>query len=305
MKRIFSFIILSVFSLSLAGQLTPVTNQYILNPLLINPSCAGSRGALDIAAFYRRQWLGIAGAPQTITLAIDAPILSSKLGLGLLIVNDKIGVTKETQYMAAYAFRINLGDGYLSFGLGTGILTTNTAWSELVVIDPGDEFYLIDSKVFVVPEFSFGTYLNYHNFFAGFSIPRLLSYKFDFNRNKYSIVLQAEDYNYILNTGYMFEIASKTKFFPSVLLTFSPGARLLYDINAHFSFFDRFWLGASYHNTHSITGLAQFAINNQLKIAYSYDYDFSKIGNFSSGSHEIMLRYEFHYKVDVASPLIF
>ena len=306
MKRLLKSLIFLLLPLSLAGQLTPVSNQYILNPLTINPSYAGNRGGLSVAAFYRRQWVGITGAPQTISLEVDAPVLSSKLGLGLMVVNDKIGVTKSTQFMTAYSFKINLGDeGHLSLGLGAGLLTTNTAWSDLVVLDPGDEYYLIDSKVFVVPDFSFGAYYYVKNYFAGFSIPKLLGYKFDFDKNKYSLKVQPENYYYVFNTGYMFNIAPKTKFFPSVLVSFSPGEKLLYDINAHFSFFDRMWIGASYRNNRSVSALMQFAVNRQFKVAYSYDFDMGKLGSYSNGSHEVMLRYEFSYRVDVINPLIF
>lgn len=305
MKKIIKSLILLLIPVSLAGQLTPVTNQYILNPVTINPAYAGNRGVLNIAAFYRRQWVGITGSPQTMTLVADAPVLNSKLGLGLLIVNDKIGVTKETRFMTAYAYRIGMGNGDLSLGLGAGLLATNTAWSDLVVIDPGDEYYLIDSRVFVVPDFSFGAYYTNQNYFAGFSIPKLLGYKFDFDRNKYSLKVEPAHYNYLFHTGYLFTLNQKTKFFPSALVSFSPGEKLLYDINAHFSMFDRLWLGASYRSNRSVAGLVQFAVNNQFKIAYSYDFDFGTLGSYSNGSHEIMLRYEFRYKVDVVNPLIF
>jgi type IX secretion system PorP/SprF family membrane protein len=291
--------------LSLSGQLTPVTNQYVLNPLTINPAYAGNRGALNIAAFYRRQWVGIAGAPETMTLAMDAPFLDAKLGLGLIITNDKIGVTKETQFNSYYSYKISMEKGNLSLGLGAGLITTNTAWSDLVVLDPGDEYYLVDSRVFVVPDFSFGAYYSYQNYFAGFSIPKLLGYKFDFDKNKYTLKVNPGQYYYLFNTGYVFSLTPKSKFFPSTLVTFSPGKKLLYDINAHFSFFDRFWVGASYRSNRSLAGLLQFAVNNQLRVAYTYDFDFGKLGRYSNGSHEIMLRYEFRYKVDVVNPLIF
>src|ERR1035437_10128426 len=98
MKKLFESFILLLITLSVAGQLTPVTSQYVLNPLSINPPYAGSRGALNIAVCYRRQWTGIPGAPETMTLTTDAPFLDSKLGLGFIITNDKIGVTKETYF---------------------------------------------------------------------------------------------------------------------------------------------------------------------------------------------------------------
>ena len=305
MKRLLKFLILLLIPISLFGQLTPVTDHYILNPLSINPAYAGNRGALNIATFYRKQWVGIAGAPQTMTLAVDAPLLDSKLGLGLIIVNDKIGVTKETQIMTAYAYKISMGDGNLSLGLGAGLLTTNTAWSELTVIDEEDAYYLINSKVFVVPDFSFGAYYMYHNYFAGFSIPRLLGYKFNFDKNKYSLTFKPGQYSYILNTGYLFSLSNRVKMFPSALVSYSPGDKLLYDINVHFSLIDRLWTGVSYRSNRSVAALLQFAVNEQFRVGYTYDFDFGKLGRYSNGSHEVMLRYEFKYKVDVVNPLIF
>ena len=305
MRVIKIIFLLSVSSTGLFGQLLPVTNQYVLNQLSINPAFAGNRGALNIAAFYRRQWVGITGSPETSTLTLDAPLLDSKMGLGLIISNDKIGVTKETRFMSNYAYRISMGDGHLSLGLGAGVLATNTAWSELTVVDPGDENFLINSRVFVVPDFSFGAYYSSRNYFAGLSVPRLSNYTFNYNKNRYTLNIDPGQYYYLLNTGYLISLSTGLKLLPSTLLTFSPGERLLYDINAHFIIIDRIWIGASYRNERSMAGLIQFAINNQLRVAYSYDLDFGSVGKYSNGSHEIMVRYEFRYKIDAVNPLIF
>ena len=305
MKLKIKILYLLLIPLSLWGQMKPVTNQYILNPFIINPAFAGNRGALNIATIYRQQWTGIDGAPKTITLALDAPLPAANLGLGFVIINDKIGVTKETSFNSIYAYKIRLQEGILSLGLGAGIITTNTAWSDLVAIDPGDEFFLIDSRVFVVPDFSFGMYYSYYNYFAGISIPKLVGYKFDFDKNRYSLNTKLSHYHYLFNTGYVFTFSPITRFYPSTLINFSPGKQLLYDLNAHFSFFDRFWIGASYMNKRSISGLFQFQLNNQLKLAYIYDFDIGELSKFSNGSHEIMLRYEFRYKVDVINPVSF
>jgi type IX secretion system PorP/SprF family membrane protein len=305
MKKIIKTLFFLIIPIVVSGQLTPVTNQYVLNPLTINPAYAGGRDAMNIAAFYRRQWVGIAGAPETFTLAIDAPFLDSKLGLGIIIMSDKIGVTKETRFSSYYAYKISIGEGNLSFGLGAGLMSTNTAWSDLTVPDPGDEYFLIDSHVFVVPDFSFGVYYFYHNYFAGISIPKLLAYKYNFDKNKYSMRFDPNQYNYLFNTGYVINLSPSLRFFPSTLVSFSPGGRLLYDINAHFIISDRFWFGASYRNNRSVAGLLQFAINSQLRVAYTYDFDFGTLRQYSNGSHEVMIRYVFRYKVDVDNPLIF
>jgi type IX secretion system PorP/SprF family membrane protein len=305
MKRIIKILLLILIPASNYGQLPPFTNQYVLNPLSINPAYAGNRGVMNIAAFYRKQWVGVKGSPETMSLAADAPLSDDRMGLGLILLNDKIGVTRETQFNTNYSYKISIKSGILSFGLGAGIIMTNTAWSDLVVLDPGDEYYLIDSKVFIVPNFSFGAYYSSQNYFAGFSIPKLIGQKFNFEKNKYVIKNNMNDYYYLFNTGYIFDLSAKLKFFPSVLVVLSPGDKILFDVNANFKVIDRLWLGASYRNGRAISGMFQFQLTNQVKFAYTYDFDFAKLRTFSSGSHEVMMRYEFRYKVEAVSPLNF
>ncbi len=305
MKRIVKTIFWLFVPIAIAAQQAPVSSQYVLNPLTINAGYAGNRGALNMAVFYRSQWVGVPGAPQTMTLSLDAPFLDSKLGLGLVITNDKIGVTKQTRFNTYYAYKINMGTGNLSFGLGAGLITTNTAWSNLIVVDPGDEKYLVDSEVLVVPDFNFGMYYSHNNYFAGFSIPRLLDYQFNIDENKYTMKFEPSEYTYLLNTGYLFNLNTKWKLFPTTLISYTKSEKMLIDINAHVNFSDKFWFGGSYRNNRSVAALFQIQMNDQLRIAYSYDFDLGELGRYSSGSHEIMLRYVFSYKIDVINPLIF
>jgi type IX secretion system PorP/SprF family membrane protein len=293
------------FPHAISAQLTPLSDQYILNPLTVNPAYAGSRGAFNIAAFYRRQWVGISGAPEIMTLAADMPLSEGKIGLGLNISRDKIGITRETAVNSNYSYTIKAGKGNLSFGLGAGILATNTAWSDLTVLDPGDEYFLIDSKSFILPDFSFGLFYTYRNYFASASIPRLLQYKFNFDRNKYSSRIRPGQYTYLFHTGYLFKLSGNTKFLPSVFISCTGGNSPMIDLNAHFGIMEKMWIGASYRSNKSVAGLAQFMITTQLKIAYSYYFDFNELRKYSSGSHEIMLRYQFLYRVKVVNPLIF
>jgi len=304
MKKIIRIFILFLIPFGANCQLAPYSSQYVLNPLLLNPATAGNRGVLNVAAFYRKQWVGIKGSPETMTLAADAPFAEDKLGLGLIISTDKIGITRQTQFNTNYAYKIALGKGILSFGLGASLNLTNAKWSDLIVLDPGDERYLVDSKTFIVPNFSFGTYYSNQNYFAGISIPRLAGQKFDLDKNRFVLQNSMKHYTYLLNTGYLFDLSSTLKFMPSALIVIS-GDRLLYDINAHFRIMDRFWVGASYRNDRAINALFQLQLNDQLRFAYTYDMDFGKLKTFSSGSHEIMVRYEFRYKINAISPLNF
>jgi len=300
-KIILTFSILLLIAEIGVGQTNPTTNQYVLNPMSINPAAAGESGALNISTFYGRQWVGVDGSPTTIILSADAPFADRKLGFGLMIISDKIGVTKENQLASSYAYKIELKDGILSFGLGAGIITTNTAFSELIVLDPGDEIYLTNSKTYIVPNFSFGIHYSKNNYFAGLSVPKLLNYSFDFTKNKYVFDNSIRNYSYLLNTGYIFNASEKFKIFPSLLLRLSSvpsNSKFQYDIN-------KFWIGGSYRNKRTFATMFQIQPNDQLRIAYTYNFELSQLGKYSKGSHEIMLRYIFRFSVDALDPLIF
>jgi hypothetical protein len=63
------------------------------NTINVNPAYAGSRQALNIFALHRTQWVGLDGAPVTNTASIN--IKDTKLGLGVSIINDRIGPSDE------------------------------------------------------------------------------------------------------------------------------------------------------------------------------------------------------------------
>ncbi len=305
MSRKLKILILLFLPVAAFGQQAPVTSQYVLNPMTINPAFAGSRDALNLASFYRIQWTGIQGAPETLTVSADAPFFNKRVGIGFLVVNDRIGVTKENQFKTNYAYRIKMSSGLLSFGIGAGVILTSSANSSLIVNDPGDEQYLVNSKTYAVPDFSFGAQYTGSRYFAGFSIPRLLTYAFDYTRNKYVLNNDLASYDYLLNTGYMLDLNQKIRLYPSVLLMYSKIDRFHYDLNAHISFYDRIWTGISYRNERSLSFLLQIQPFSQIRLGYTYDFDISKIGNYNNGTHEFMLRYEFRYKVNAVSPLVF
>lgn len=76
MKRILKILILLLIPLSSSAQMTPLKSQYVLNPLVLNPASAGNMGVLNVTAFYRKQWVGVKGAPETMTLT---PMLLSAI----------------------------------------------------------------------------------------------------------------------------------------------------------------------------------------------------------------------------------
>jgi type IX secretion system PorP/SprF family membrane protein len=96
--------------------------------------------------------------------------------------------------------------------------------------------------------------------------------------------------HFFFTSGYLLDMTPDIKFQPSFLIKYVSGAPLEGDINGVFSFYDRLYLGVSYRSYASIDFLTQIRINDKLSVGYSYEYSTNELSNFTSGSHEIVLR---------------
>ncbi len=135
MRKIISHIVLFLgavlMSLLAFSQQDAQFNQYMFNPLGINPAYAGSREALSVVGLFRNQWVGFQGAPVTQTFSIHSPLAQKKMGLGFQITNDNIGPRNNVNAQVAYAYRIKLFGGQLGFGLGMGVQYLSFDWNKL------------------------------------------------------------------------------------------------------------------------------------------------------------------------------
>src|ERR1051326_6999781 len=112
---------LTFASIDVFAQQDPMVSQYMFNGLYLSPAYAGVRKAPNITGSFRKQWTALDGAPVTQTLSYDQK-LTPKMGAGLIIVNDKIGVTGQTDFYGDYAYHLKLAkEMSLSLGLRAGV----------------------------------------------------------------------------------------------------------------------------------------------------------------------------------------
>lgn len=90
-------------------------SQYMFNTLAINPAYAGSQESISLTALMREQWVGLEGAPSTQTFSAHSPFKEKRIGVGLIFLHDKIGVTHQSGVYASYAYKIPLRKGQLSW----------------------------------------------------------------------------------------------------------------------------------------------------------------------------------------------
>jgi len=302
MNRIILSILLVLLPVHLMGQMFPLSDHYVVNALAINPAFAGCQDALSLTASYRNQWVGFNDAPKSYILSVHTPVFNDRVGLGLLIENNSIGIFKETSFLGNYAYRMELQEGKLALGLGFGVTIYNTAWNKLVAADANDIQLMTSPTSAVLPNFSLGAYYYTKKYYIGVSMPLFLSYEMDKNTGKYKIGNNFSGSNYFFTTGYEVGISPQIKFLPSLLIKYHPDNAVQIDYNAQINLKDRIWMGIGYRNKDILVGMLQCQLNYQIRMAYSYDYDFSSIGKYLNGSHEIVLNYIFKFERKVIGP---
>ncbi len=287
-------------------------SQYWSNGLAINPAYAGARDVFNMSVFYQKKWTAVEGAPMNITFSAHAPLKNEKVGLGLFLVNQSYGIRKNTMAFFNYAYRIQMGQGKLAFGLKGGVVLVNENLSNLKLDDPTDPAFANVEQNYVQPDFGFGAYYYAPRYFVGFSLPDMMTYRLDTATFQYQYSLLPKYYSYVFTAGGLIGSSKSFKWRPSFLIIYRMDYQALrYDINNTFILFDdRLWVGVSYRSGGSypspvVVGNMQVGITNQLMLGYSYDYSLGNLSSAMNGVHEIMLRYEFGYKVNAANPRYF
>jgi type IX secretion system PorP/SprF family membrane protein len=300
-KIIIFALMLSCYS-GLAQQDAQYT-QYMYNTINVNPAYAGSRGVMSIFGLHRTQWVGIDGAPVTNAVSINTPLKDSHLGLGVSLVNDRIGPTTENQFSADLSYTIQTNETYkLSFGIKASGNLFDLDAGKLNPVDPSDDHLQnIGSKF--SPNFGAGVYLHSDKLYLGFSVPNFLQ------NTKYSdndISVYQERLNYYLIGGYVFDISAGLKFKPAFMSKIVTGSPLQLDVSGNFLIQDKLMLGVAYRWDAAVSALAGFQITDGLFIGYGYDLETTRLKKHNSGSHEIFLRFElFNKNSKMVSPRFF
>jgi type IX secretion system PorP/SprF family membrane protein len=307
-KRILLFIVTLVGASSYAQQDSQFTN-YMYNTVNINPAYAGSRGALSIFGLHRNQWVGLDGAPKTNTFSLNTPINDTRFGLGVSIVNDRIGPSDENSISADVSYTIPTSEHYkLSFGVKGTANLLNVDFTKLNIYNPGDALaqYNVDNKF--SPNVGAGVYFHSDKTYFGLSVPNFLETKhFDKDAAGFSAnSVASEKMHYYFIAGHVFDLSYNVKLKPALLTKVVQGAPLQIDLSANFLFNDKFTLGAAYRWDAAASLLAGFQVSDSWFIGYGYDLEVTKLANYNSGSHEIFLRYELFKNYNrVVSPRFF
>jgi type IX secretion system PorP/SprF family membrane protein len=272
------------------AQQDPLYSQYQFNQQVINPAYTGINGNTNISFISRLQWIGgfdgnsVDGNPITNTLAAQTSVVNNKVGVGLLVVQDKLGVANNFEAHLTASYKIEWEDKTFSFGLQTGMISVNYNFNELNLKDPGDPAFASGIQSDTKPNFGAGVALMSDKFFIGLSAPRLLNTEFGdgvtsnlrYKRHFYGSV------------AYLIDINSVLKLKPSVLVRGVEGAPISYDVNAMLLINNMFWAGTYTRDFKSVGLMFQFDYKNAYRFGYNFELPVvTGLSQFTS--HEFLL----------------
>jgi type IX secretion system PorP/SprF family membrane protein len=326
-------------NIAVFAQQDAMFTKYMFNTLAYNPGYAGSHEYLSLRGIYRDQWLGLDGAPVSQSVTAHTA-LNERVGVGMSIINDKIGAHSSTDINLSYAYRIPIrGEKMkLSVGLQGGTSNWRANWADpkLKFRDPSAQdpsFSGNDASINQwLMNFGVGVYFYAPRFYAGISSPRLIqndlrkrsdgadwarTYRHYYLTMGSAIPVRGDDL--ILKSSIIVRTSGILDITPTSRPVSSPTS---VDLDMSWLIYNTLWVGGAFR-----TAVEAFikGANNQPKSSFdsadvwfsvnlakgyrvgaSYDFPLSKINKVSPGGYEVMVGYDFESKVNkVVTPRYF
>ena len=267
-------------------------SNFLLNDYYFNPAISGSKDVQSANLAYRNQWVGFDGAPTLMMGNFQGSIKNQgKMGYGLSLISERKGITQNTAIYLNYAHHFKLSDNWkLGLGVQPGYMQHRVRLYDAQVADAGDE--VLTGTVYSADavDLSTGFHLYSKKFFLMGSAHRLLANSIQFTSYNSNLSFH---FNGII--GYSFHIKTKKKKIfelqPSALVRYADPVPFQYTAMLKGTFDKKLWMGLLYRSDDAIGISAGVTLKERFSIGYGYDYTLSKMSNYQSGSHEVMLSF--------------
>lgn len=305
-KIIFLNLLIIALTSNLKGQQDVLVSQYMFSGMYLNPAYAGTHEYYNATGLFRKQWVGFNGAPTTAFISFDGPLKNQNSGIGGTLSYDQIGVSRQMELGINYSYHLKLNEkAKLSFGLKASLYNYSANLNELTYWD-NDVVFENNIQNSFNPNFGFGLYYFSEKSFLGISIPHIINFDpastLNFELNKSFNLVRS----YYLHAGHAFVISPSLTVKPSTLLKYTPNTPFQADFNLNALINELFWIGGSYRTDGTVVGIFEINATKQLRIGYAYGYATSELRNYQSGSHEIMIAFDFgKSKIKMNNPRYF
>ncbi len=293
MKKLIYTTIITFITVSAWAQSEAIYTFNLFNQLNFNPAYAGAKDVLDVGLIYRNQWWsGVDGSPKNINLYGHMPFAKNTSGIGLNILNDKIGLDKILTVGADYAYRIHFKNhNVLALGIGGRIENARTDWGEInEKVDPNDpEFGNGGVEAKTTFNVGPGIYFKNRKFYLGASLPRMLANSLYSDKNKFSGKVNT----WFIQTGLTLPVSQNVELLPNVQVRYNPNSPFDFDANLNAMFYDALMVGVLYRYEDAISGLLVYQFKNGFRLGAAIDFTTSELKQATTGSFELMAGYTF------------
>ncbi len=305
-------VFLAIFGLLIAkptfAQQDPYYTHFRFNQPAYNPASIGDTdSSIGLSAVYHGQWKSTDDqsslyqnvAPTTINFNIDGQILNKNnhdpIGaIGISVVDDKLGYFKTTTMTLQGAYFVNLNEGYsrIVFGSEVGFIQFGYVRDDSFpsasdqTLDLGMGMMLRHKRLtHTIKDLYLGVSMRHLN-------APVFELKFDTSRSTLWYYSPA-----IYFTSGAEIITSKPQLViePAILFKYTGKFQMDLNVMARYNNTFRGGLGYRQFGTTDAMSLMLGYIRGGMQIGYSYDITLSRIRTVSSGTHEIMIAYDFRF----------
>ncbi len=298
-KAFFTFVFI-ILTTSILAQQAPMFSQSMFTYTSINPGTYAIKDAICATGIMRQQWAGfqdqdgINVAPQTFLISASAPIEILKGGIGVNIIQDKLGFFNDVTASVGYGFKLKFWQGELGIGASINILNRKIDFTKFKPTQGGDPVLGEAAETSdIMADFSLGLFYNVPNqYYAGISVANITEAKGKTYNDNTTASAQTDRTIYLVG-GYEFLFPRNPliKFSPSILIK-SNFASTQISLNGLLTYNNKFWGGVTYNVQTADAFAIMLGLNiKDLRIGYSYDLPISSIN--PKGSHEVVLSYCF------------
>ncbi len=299
MRIINTLLVILIFAFTGFAQQDPQFAHNTHNLVFTNPGASGmmiSKDEVCITILNNRKWVGLDGAPVTTIATIHkyVKIAGIKGGVGLSILDDRLGFQKNFQAKLAYSYHKDIKNGKLGIGIDAGIVNKDLKASWVPPETSAEDDAMIPSAEArkIVFDLGVGVFYTQDKIFAGFSVSHINQPQVKFPLNETALFLRR---HYYFTTGYRMRLGSTPlELKPSVHLKFD-GTKLQHSYNLTGLYNKRFWLGVTYRNREAFIPMAGIKLSTGLTVGYAYELSLTKMISYSKGTHEVMLGYCFGF----------
>jgi type IX secretion system PorP/SprF family membrane protein len=295
MKKINTLLISALLiSSALFAQKESVSSFYRTNMNIVNPAYAGVDDLALVTTTLRKQWTGIADAPETQTVSISTPI-EKNLGLGISIINDKTFIEKQTYVAVDLSYKLKMsetGDLYLGIKAGSNFYNVNTAGLETYAIESDPAMHSVSS---FNPNIGVGALYKNGAMYVSLSVPAMFKTSRVINDLWYAMVV-SQDPRYYLSSGYDFQINNSLTDLvvkPSVMLRYVNGTPLSADFSTMLEIDKKFNVGILYRTNKAYGSMASIAVGKHCLFGFAYETSTLPELASAKNTNEILFHYKF------------